>query len=150
MYHKRKYKPINPDKYSGDPTNIVMRSSWETKFALWCDNNPAIIRWSSEETVIPYISPIDMKGHRYFVDFKITTSKGKTFLIEVKPKAQCFPPTSKRKTKAFLREASTFLVNQAKWSAAKQYCADRNWEFKIITEDDLGITYGKSRPTKNI
>ena len=144
MYHKRKYKPINPDKYSGDPTNIIMRSSWETKFALWCDSNKSIVRWSSEETVVPYISPIDMRPHRYFVDFKITTVNGKTFLIEVKPKAQCLPPKGKRKTKAYLMEASTFLVNQAKWAAARQYCADRNWEFKIITEDDLGITYGKS------
>lgn len=144
MYHKRKFTPTNPDKYAGDPTNIIMRSSWETRFALWCDTNSQIIRWSSEETVVPYTSPVDGRAHRYFVDFKITTINKKTFLIEVKPKYQCFPPSGTRKTRKYLLEASTFLVNQAKWKAARQYCADRNWEFKIITEDDLGITHGKS------
>jgi hypothetical protein len=39
MFHKRKFTPTNPQKYSGDPTNIIMRSSWETKFANWCHEN---------------------------------------------------------------------------------------------------------------
>ena len=71
MFHKRRYVPKNPQKYSGDSNNIIMRSSWETKFAMWCDMNPSIIRWSSEETIIPYICPTDNKMHRYFIDFKI-------------------------------------------------------------------------------
>ena len=92
MFHKRKYIPVFPEKYSGDPTNIIMRSSWETRFATWCDKNPSILKWSSEETIVPYRCPTDNKIHRYFVDFKITTVNGKTYIVEVKPKSQTIPP----------------------------------------------------------
>jgi hypothetical protein len=71
MFHKRKYTPVNPQKYVGDHSNIIMRSSWETKFAIWCDKNPSVLKWSSEETIVPYISPVDNRYHRYFIDFKI-------------------------------------------------------------------------------
>ena len=71
MFHKRKYTPANPQKYAGDPTIIFMRSSWETRFALWCDHNPNVVKWVSEEIVIPYRCPTDNKIHRYFVDFKL-------------------------------------------------------------------------------
>ena len=139
MYHKRKYKPLFPEKYIGDPTNIIMRSSWETKFAIWCDKNPQIVKWSSEETIIPYLSPVDGKTHRYFVDFKIQTARGVTYLVEIKPKSQVLPPTGSKRTKRYLTEASTFLVNQAKWHYAKEYAKRRNWEFIVLTEDELGI-----------
>jgi len=139
MYHKRKYVPLNPKKYAGDPSNIVMRSSWETRFAIWCDKNPSIVRWSSEETVIPYVSPLDGKIHRYFVDFKIETVNKKTYLIEIKPKAQTIKPQGTRQTTKFLKEATTYLVNQAKWEYASRYSKDRNWEFIVLTEDELGI-----------
>ena len=140
MYHKRRYTPVFPEKYVGDPTNIIMRSSWETRFAIWCDKNPHIVKWSSEETIIPYLSPVDGRVHRYFVDFKIKTVNGKTYLVEIKPKKQTVPPEQgKRKTKRFLAEAATYLVNQAKWQYAKKYASARNWEFIVITEDELGI-----------
>ena len=71
MFHKRKFTPTNPNKYSGDPTNIIMRSSWETKFANWCDMNPSVVTWKSEETIIPYRCQTDNRIHRYFVDFQI-------------------------------------------------------------------------------
>lgn len=143
MFHKRKYVPIFPEKYAGDPSNVIMRSSWETRFAIWCDKNPQIIKWSSEETIIPYVSPIDGRIHRYFVDFKIQTINNKTYLVEIKPKKQTLPPEGTRKTKKFLAEASTYLVNQAKWEYAKKYAKDRNWEFIVITEHELGLTNGK-------
>jgi hypothetical protein len=139
MYHKRKYQPVFPEKYAGNPANIVMRSSWETRFAIWCDKNPQIKKWSSEETVVTYVSPIDGKPHRYFVDFKIQTSNGKTYLVEIKPKYQTLPPEGSRKTKRYLTEASNYLVNQAKWEYATRYAKERNWEFVVLTEDDLGI-----------
>lgn len=143
MFHKRKYVPLFPEKYAGDPSNVIMRSSWETRFAIWCDKNPQIIKWSSEETVVPYVSPIDGRMHRYFVDFKIQTSNNKTYLVEIKPKKQTLPPEGTKKTKKFLLEASNYLVNQAKWEYAKRYAKDRNWEFIVITENELGLTYGK-------
>jgi len=144
MYHKRRYKPIYPNKYEGDPTNIVMRSSWETKFALWCDRNPAVVKWSSEETIIPYRCQTDNKLHRYFVDFRIKVKQKdgtlKTYIIEIKPDAQTRPPEFPgRKTKRFITESFTFVKNQSKWKAAEQWCLDRGYEFKILTERDLNI-----------
>jgi hypothetical protein len=140
MFHKRKFTPIFPEKYAGDPTNVIMRSSWETRFANWCDKNPSIVKWSSEETVIPYRCPTDDKIHRYFVDFKITTISGKTYIVEVKPSAQTQPPVFPgKRTQRYLMESLTFMKNQAKWKAAEEYAKDRGWEFKIITEYDLGL-----------
>ena len=140
MFHKRKFTPVFPEKYAGDPTNVIMRSSWETRFANWCDKNPSIVKWSSEETVIPYRCPTDDRIHRYFVDFKITTNSGKTYIVEVKPSAQTQPPVFPgKRTQRYLMESLTFMKNQAKWKAAEEYAKDRGWEFKIITEYDLGL-----------
>jgi hypothetical protein len=143
MFYKRKYKPIYPQKYTGDHTNIIMRSSWETKFAIWCDKNPSILKWSSEETIVPYVSPVDNKAHRYFIDFKIqvksNTGSVKTYLIEIKPYSQTQPPVSSRKTKRFIQEVMTWGVNEAKWKAANNFAKDRGWEFMILTETHLGI-----------
>lgn len=144
MFHKRKFIPTNPEKYSGDVNNIIMRSSWETKFANWCDKNPAIVRWSSEETVIPYICPTDNKLHRYFIDFKIrvkqTNGSEKVYLIEIKPIRQTVPPIFPgKRTKKYLVESYGFIKNQAKWEAARKWAKDRNYEFKILTEKELGI-----------
>lgn len=143
-YHKRKYTPVHPEKYVGDPTDIIMRSSWETRFAIWCDHNPAIIKWSSETTVIPYVCPTDNRYHRYFVDFKIQVKDKngnvKTYLVEVKPHKQTQPPaTPKRKTKQYINEVMTWGKNDAKWRAAREYCADRGYEFVLITEYELGL-----------
>ena len=61
-------------------------------------------------------------------------------MIEVKPKKQTRPPIRKTKpTKSYIYECTTYAVNQAKWKAAKDWCDDRKIEFKIITEDELGI-----------
>jgi len=141
MFHKRKFTPLFPQKYTGDPTNIIMRSSWETMFANWCDKNPSIVKWSSEETIIPYRCPTDNHIHRYFVDFKITINTGKTYLVEVKPYKQTqIPEYPGKRTKRYLMESLTFMKNQAKWEAATNYAKDRGWEFKIITEHELGLT----------
>ena len=139
-YYQGKYKLKNPEKYEGDPTNIIYRSSWELRFMLWCDRNPSIIKFSSEETIVPYISPLDGKYHRYFVDFKIKTIKGEVYLVEIKPKSQTLPPQGTKKTKRFLAESATYLTNQAKWEAARRFAADRKWNFIVLTENELGIT----------
>ena len=64
------YKPINPKKYRGNPTRVIYRSLWERKFMVFCDNNPSILEWGSEEVIIPYRAP-DGKVRRYFPDFYI-------------------------------------------------------------------------------
>ena len=140
--YKGKYTPKNYLKYEGDPTNIIYRSLLERKFMQWCDKNEQIIKWSSEEVVIPYKSPVDNRHHRYFVDFKIKykdkSGKTRVILIEVKPYQKTMPPEKKtKKTKRYIQEVMEWGVNDAKWKAALEYCKDRNWEFKILTEKDL-------------
>jgi hypothetical protein len=145
MAYKGKYKPRHTKKYKGDPTQIIYRSLWERKFMEYCDLNESISQWQSEEFWIPYKSPLDNKMHRYFTDFfiKYKDSKGKkrSVVIEVKPKKQLLMPkrNPKKRTKAWAYEVQTYVVNQAKWEAAKDYCDNRKYEFKIMTEDDLGI-----------
>jgi len=144
MSYKGKYYPSFPRKYKGDPTNIVYRSLWERKFMVYCDKNQNILEWASEEIAIPYRSPIDNRVHRYFPDFymkvKETNGKIKNYVIEVKPAKQTKPPTKpKRQTKGYIREAYEYAKNQAKWKMAKEFCADRQWEFKVVTEKELGI-----------
>ena len=148
MSYKGKYKPSYPQKYKGDPTNIIYRSLWERKFCVYCDLNENILEWSSEEKCIPYRSPIDGKIHRYFPDFliKVKESNGsiKKYMIEIKPKKQTVPPIKpQRQTKKYISEVYEYAKNQSKWEAAKDWCADRGYEFKVITENELGIVTGK-------
>jgi len=107
------------------------------------DDHPNIVWWSSEELAIPYISPVDGKRHRYFPDFIIKVQRKDetvmTYVIEVKPEAQTKKPTQKKKTKKFLQEAATYAVNQMKWKAADEFCHEHGWQFKILTEKDLGL-----------
>ena len=111
---------------------------------IYCDKNPAILEWGSEEIFIPYISPLDGKRHKYYPDFYIKvrdkTGKVKKYLVEVKPAYQVKgPQVQKRKTKKYITEVTTYAVNQAKWTAAKEFCADHMWEFIILTEHELKV-----------
>jgi hypothetical protein len=144
MSYKGKYQPSHPKKYKGDPTNIIYRSLWERKFMRYCDLNENILEWGSEEIALPYRSPVDGRIHRYFPDFYIKVKESnsliKKYLIEVKPKKQTVPPKKpQRQTKGYIREAYEYAKNQSKWAAAREFCADRGWEFKVITEIELGI-----------
>jgi hypothetical protein len=143
MSYKGRFTPKNPKKYAGDSSNIIYRSLWELKVMKYLDENSNVIYWASEELVIPYVSPVDNRVHRYFPDFiiKVLNKEGKemTMVIEVKPEKQTRPPTQKRKTKQFLQEAITYAINEAKWKAAELFCLEKGWQFKIITEKDLGI-----------
>lgn len=144
MSYKGKFIPSNTKKYRGDPTNIIYRSLWERKFMVYCDLNENVLEWGSEEFWIPYRSPIDSRVHRYFPDFyiKVRESNGSIvkYVIEVKPKKQCKEPkVQSKKTKSYIYEVTEYAKNQAKWKAARDFCEDRKWQFKILTEDDLGI-----------
>ena len=145
MSYNGKYYPRYPKKYKGDPTNIVYRSLWERKFMNYCDLTENVSEWQSEEFWIPYRSPIDNRVHRYFPDFYIkykdSSGKRRSVVIEVKPKSQTkMPPQNpKKRTKSWAYSVRTYAVNQAKWIAAREFCKDRNIEFKIMTEHELGI-----------
>lgn len=138
--YKGKYIPKNPEKYMGNPNNIIYRSNWEQRMFYRLDVDPGVVRWASEEFSIPYMSPIDNKLHRYFPDVYVENINGDKFVVEIKPAAQTKAPAKKaRTTQRYLTEVTTYLVNQAKWEAAERFCADRGWLFKICTERDLGI-----------
>jgi hypothetical protein len=144
MAYSGTFKPRNPQKYIGDHTKIIYRSTWEARVMNWLDKNPSILSWASEEVIIPYRSPVDGRVHRYFPDF-VVKSQGrdgstKTMMIEVKPKKQTMEPEKKKRvTKQYINEVVTWGVNQAKWKAATEYCLDRGWQFMLMTEDHLGL-----------
>lgn len=143
-YKQGIYPPKNPSKYKGNANNIVYRSSWELRVFKWMDDNPSVLEWASEECVIPYKSPVDQKLHRYFPDIwaKVRGADGriKTYLLEIKPEYQAnAPEVKKRITKQYITEVCTYAINSAKWKAAREYCMERKWEFKILTEKDLGL-----------
>ena len=103
------------------------------------------MEWGSEEFLIPYFDPTTSRVRRYFPDFiiKVREQSGeiKKYVIEVKPKRQTIPPipSSKKRTRTYINEVKTYAVNEAKWKAAKEWCEDRMLEFRIITENELGI-----------
>lgn len=145
MAYKGVFRARNPNKYKGDPTNIVYRSRWELMVMQKLDAHPDVLEWSSEEIIVRYRSPIDGRVHRYFPDFwvkkKDREGKIQHDMIEVKPFKQTQPPSvmEGRPTKRYLNEVMTWGVNSAKWKAAREYCADRGWNFVIITEKELGL-----------
>jgi hypothetical protein len=144
MSYKGKFQPSYPQKYKGNISTIIYRSLWERKFMVYCDLNENIIEWGSEEIALPYRSPLDNRVHRYFPDFYIKVKENtgaiKKYLIEIKPKKQTVEPKiQKRKSKSYIYEVTEYAKNMAKWKAAEEFCKDRMWEFKVLTEDELGI-----------
>ena len=142
MSYKGKFKPSFPEKYVGNPTSIIYRSLWELKFLKYCDTNENILEYASEELAIPYISPVDGKIHKYFPDvyIKVKEPDGsiKKYLIEIKPYKQTMAPLKpKRQTKGYIYEVYEYAKNQSKWESAREYCKDRGWTFKVITEHEL-------------
>jgi len=138
------FTPNHPEKYEGNVKNIVYRSGLELRLLKYLDDQPKFLKWSSEETIIPYISPVDGKIHRYFVDIKATIElrdgTQKTYLIEVKWSTKTKPPVvPKKKTKRYLREEYDWGINQAKWKAAQKVCAKKGWEWLILTEKHLNL-----------
>ncbi len=106
------------------------------------DANENVVRWGSEEIVVPYVSPIDKKIHRYYPDFiaeiKNENNEVNTFLIEVKPEKQTKrPKKGKKRPKTYQNEIMTYAVNTEKWKSATKLCKDKGWKFKILTEKDL-------------
>jgi len=143
MAYRGIYKPENPKKYLGNAGQIVYRSLWERKLMRYCDTNTKVIKWASEEIAIKYYNPVKKRAARYYPDFYMeyidSEDKKKKVLIEVKPLKETKPPVYKRRTKNVLIAEAMFSQNQAKWAAAREFCLDQGWEFKIMTEKELGI-----------
>jgi len=137
MAYSGRYKVKNPSKYKGDFQNVKYRSLWERQAFKWLDLNPSIIKWSSEEVVVPYKCKTDGKMHRYFVDLYIETIQGE-YLIEIKPEKETKEPKRRsRKSQKYLKEVMTYVKNQSKWEAAGRYAQNRGMKFEVWTENTL-------------
>jgi len=141
-YYQGIFTPKNPQKYIGDVSKIVYRSGWERKYMDYCDENPAILQWNSEDAIIPYLSPLDNKWHKYHIDFYIKYKErsgniGQSF-IEIKPyKETLEPKKGKKRQKTYMNEVITYLRNQAKWKYARQFAKKKGCKFIVITEKTM-------------
>lgn len=140
------YRLISPEKYIGDPTKIIYRSSWEQRFCKYCDTTPEIDRWSSEPIAIPYVHPGDNKIHNYFVDFYMRLIKPDEtleYLVEVKPSKSLAVPSmpeglvTVNRLKQYNDAAKTWLINRAKFKAAEEFARINGKLFIIVTEEFL-------------
>lgn len=146
-YKQGFYQPLSPHKYKGDVNQIVYRSSWERRFLYWCDTNPKVIAYASEEVVIPYLCQTDGKMHRYFVDFWVRmlvnekTGKTQDYLFEIKPSKETKMPkkTKGKKESSYLYECQTYIKNISKWRAAKEFAAKHGMKFFLVTENTKGF-----------
>lgn len=149
--YRGKYVPTNRNKYKGNVDKITYRSSWELAVMKWLDFSPSVVKWNSEDIVIPYKDSVDQRVHRYFMDFYVEFESGKTYLWEIKPYEQTqIPLPPKRNTPAskarHIEAVFTYQKNRSKWLAAKAFAEDRGWTFKVLTERALkkyGILTGK-------
>lgn len=137
MAYSGRYVVKHKSKYAGDADKVIYRSMWERHAFNWCDNNPNVKKWSSEEVVIPYFWDVDKRYHRYFMDLKIVFKDGKTILVEIKPAKETEPPKKPDKSKRYINESLTYVKNMNKWKAANEYAKDRGWSFQIWTENTL-------------
>jgi hypothetical protein len=143
MAYRNKFFPKNTSKYIGDPNKIVCRSLWERKFCKYLDENKNILRWAFEKIEIPYESPLDKQLHHYIPDF-ILEKKNKdnsvsTILVEIKPLKQTKKPilTETVSKKTYSKNMQTYLVNEAKWEAARNFCKKNDIQFMILTEKEI-------------
>lgn len=137
---KGKFRPINPKKYKGNVLEIFYRSSYEFKFMTYLDSAENVTKWSSEQTIIPYLCPVHRYRRRYFPDFWVQYKDGTEEIIEIKPYHETIPPVrGKKKEKTFLKEVIKYSINTAKWKAAEDFCQRNRYKWSILTEKDLGI-----------
>lgn len=124
-----------PEKYIG-ANPPVYRSSWEKDFMHTCDENPAIMQWAAEPFSIPYRCPITGNKKNYWPDFLLSyMKKDGTMvheLVEIKPIKESLLEKAKSR-----RDKAALLMNQAKWSAANQFCKSNGLTFRILTEQQL-------------
>tara|TARA_Y100000592_G_C5264515_1_gene218912 strand:+ start:76 stop:573 length:498 start_codon:yes stop_codon:yes gene_type:complete len=150
MAYKGRYTVENIKKYAGDPFNVVYRSLWEREVFKWCDRNPKVKKWSSEEMIIPYFYEVDKKYHRYYPDLKIVF-EDKTIIVEIKPEKETLLPNKTGKNRRqYIGEAIVYVKNMNKWKAANSFCKDRKWEFQIWTENTLASMGIMEKPMKKV
>jgi hypothetical protein len=138
------YTVKNPEKYVGNHPPRY-RSSWEFTFCTFCDNNPAIEQWASENVRIPYRDPLTGKNTVYIPDFFIVYSdknrKKHVEIIEIKPRNQ----TLKEKVGKNPYNQAQYVKNMAKWSVASEWARQQGIKFRVLNEQDIFHQGSKSR-----
>jgi hypothetical protein len=140
---KKAFVPKNKEKFVGQ--FAPLRSSYEEKFAKWCDKTPNIVKWAYESIIISYYDPIKRKMRRYYPDFTIAVQNPNgtvnAFLVEIKPMKEMRPPkmTPGKQHKIYQKELATYTTNLAKQEAARNWCIKHNMEFKVLNENHLEI-----------
>lgn len=132
-------------KYVGKQLPIY-RSSWELRAFMSLDKNNNILKWGSENFVIPYTDITrNNEKHRYVVDLffeiKDYTKNGLPikWLIEIKPENQAIlqPVKRGRSTEKMLADSIIITRNKCKWAAAVGFCKARGWHFGVYTEKGI-------------
>jgi len=130
------YQVKNPEKYVGTKLPYC-RSSWETTFCMFCDNNPSIQQWASEPVKIPYRDPLTGKATVYVPDFLISyidkNMKTHAELIEIKPANQMLI----EKVGKNPYNQAQYVKNMAKWAAANKWAQQQGLKFRVINEHDI-------------
>lgn len=151
IYPEKFVRPL--DEYMNSSTDIKdkdgkiisavqYKSRLERRMIEYCDGNKFITRWSEEPFAIQYIKPTDGKYHRYYIDFMIEFQNKNKFLVEIKSYGETQKPQipKYKTTKAmfnYQEEIQTYIINQAKWKAAKIFAEQRGLQFIILTEKEL-------------
>jgi hypothetical protein len=141
-FHQGYYTPKNLDKYKGDPTKIIYRSSWEKKFMYWLDTTDAVIEWSSEGLSVKYWSELDNKIHTYYPDFHfvyIRDGEALKYIVEVKPHSQLSKPrqpsdNSAAALKRYKMRLENYIRISCKTKAVKKWCQENGYKFVFLTE----------------
>lgn len=139
-YKQGFFYPRNLDKFVSKDNKAIYRSGLELEYFRILDKNPNVIKWGSEEVVVPYF--FENKWHKYYVDLFVVFKFGestKKYFIELKPYSQTIEPkvNKRKKQMTMLYEAKQWAKNQAKWKAATDFAKKNGWEFHILTEKDL-------------
>lgn len=160
----------NTDKYVGDPSKIIYRSTWEFAFIKYCDASPSVVKWSSEPIAVKYFdkvsklvecqkykldpnNPSNWIQKNYYIDFWCMVDNGngeiKKLFIEIKPSNKLVKPVPPPKDaspsviKKFNTIAKEYLINEEKFKAMKKYAESNGAEFHIFTEKTLQNIIGK-------
>lgn len=156
MAYKGKFTPKHPEKYAGDLTKkIIWRSLWEREFMILLDTSSSILHWNSEDTIVRYLSPVDKKMHRYFIDFwvEIKEKDGRIVqkLIEIKPYAQSIQPrkNKKRNSRRYINDVKRYGINQAKWYYARHFAEQHDMEFIVMTERGIWTEENVFEPSRH-
>lgn len=110
------------------------RSGYECEVYELLEQLPEVIHYDAEPLEIPYCHKGTMRKYR--PDLSILFADGRKEIWEIKPASQTSLP-----------------VNDAKWTAANQFCLEKGWNFMVLTEVGMGKlrrqVKGKLRSTPN-